>query len=96
MIADDPAARAILEEDRQAEAILKEFVKGNYVPRREDSAANPHAIRNMMSPGRRITRDSAIKGQKQKLVVTTHCLCSMILFCRKCFLNIGEGINQTS
>jgi hypothetical protein len=36
MVADDTAARVILEEDRQAEAILKEFTKGNYVPRLED------------------------------------------------------------
>jgi hypothetical protein len=33
MVADDTATRKILEEDRQAEAILKEFTKGNPVPR---------------------------------------------------------------
>jgi hypothetical protein len=51
MVADDTVARAIFEEDRQAEAILKEFAKGNSVPRLEYSAANQRAIRNMMSPG---------------------------------------------
>jgi hypothetical protein len=44
MIADDTAAREILEEDRQAEAILKEFTKGNSVPHREVSVAKQLGI----------------------------------------------------
>jgi hypothetical protein len=71
MIADDTAAREILEEDRQAEVILKEFAKGDSVPRHEDAAANQYAIRNMMSSGCILTRASAVKGHKQKVVETT-------------------------
>jgi hypothetical protein len=70
MSAGDTAARAILEEDRQAEAILKEFAKGTSVLC-GDPVANLLVVRNMMSPGHTITRSSDIKGQKQKAVATT-------------------------
>jgi hypothetical protein len=56
--------------NRQAEAILKEFAKCTAVLR-GDPSANLLAIHNMMSPGRRIMRSSALKGQEQKVVATT-------------------------
>jgi hypothetical protein len=62
MVVDDTVAREILEEDRQTEAMLKEFAKGNYVPHLQDSAANQRAIKNMMSSGRSVNRASAVKG----------------------------------
>jgi hypothetical protein len=40
-----------LEDDHQAEVILKEFAKGTPVPLLPDSAANQLAMKNMMSPG---------------------------------------------
>jgi hypothetical protein len=69
MIADDTTARVILEEDRQAEAILKEFSKGTCVLR-ADQSADLFAIQNMMSPGQRIKKSSAIKDGKQLVVAT--------------------------
>jgi hypothetical protein len=64
MVADDAAARKNLEEDRQAEAILKEFANGKPVPLLHDSAANQLAMKTMMSPSRRVTRDFVAKGKK--------------------------------
>jgi hypothetical protein len=66
MVADDAVARKKIEEDRQAEAILKEFAKGTPVPLLPDSAANQLAMQNMMSPGRRVTRAFVAKGKKKK------------------------------
>jgi hypothetical protein len=68
MVADDTVARKILEEDRQAEAILKEFAKGTPLPLFHDSAANQLAMKNMMSPGRIVTRDLVVKGMKKRLL----------------------------
>jgi hypothetical protein len=65
MVADDTAAKAILEEDRQAEAIFKEFAKGNSVHHLQYLAANQHAKKNIMSPGRRVARDLVVKGTKK-------------------------------
>jgi hypothetical protein len=65
MVADDAAVRKKLEEDRQAEAILKEFFEGTPVPLLPDSDANQLAMQNMMSPGRRVSRDSVAKGKKK-------------------------------
>jgi hypothetical protein len=69
MVADDAAARKILEEDRQAEAILKEFAKGTQGPLLHDAAGNQLAMKNMMSPGRGVTRAYVTKGKKKKVVV---------------------------
>jgi hypothetical protein len=57
-----------LEEDRQAEAILKEFAKGTPVPLLPDSAANQLAMKNMMSPGCRVTRAFVAVGKKKVMV----------------------------
>jgi hypothetical protein len=65
MVADDTAARNFLEEDHQAEAILKEFTKGTPIPRLQDSSANQLAMNNMMSPGRRVTSALVVKGTKK-------------------------------
>jgi hypothetical protein len=54
-----------LEEYRQAEAILKEFAKGTPVPLLPASAANKLAMKNMMSPGRRVARAFEAKGKKK-------------------------------
>jgi hypothetical protein len=64
IVADDAAARKKLEEDRQAEAILKEFAKVTQGPLLPDSAANQLAMKNIMSPGRRVTRAFVAKGKK--------------------------------
>jgi hypothetical protein len=69
MVADDAAARTLLEEDRQADAMLKEFVKVTPVHFFPDSDANQLAMPNMMSPGRRVTRSLAAKGKKKKIAV---------------------------
>jgi hypothetical protein len=66
MVADDAAARQLLEEDRQAVAMLKEFSKGNPARLFPDSDANQLAMQNMMSPGRRVTRYFAAKGNKKR------------------------------
>jgi hypothetical protein len=55
-----------MEEDRQAEAILKEFAKGTQRPLLPDSASNQLAMKNMMSPGRRMTRSFVAKGKKKR------------------------------
>jgi hypothetical protein len=55
-----------LEEDHQAEAILKEFAKGTPVHLLPDSDANKLAINNMMSPGRRAARAFVTKGKKER------------------------------
>jgi hypothetical protein len=68
MVADDTAARKKLEKDRQAEAILKVFTKGTPVPLLHDSAANQLAMKNMMSPGCRVTRASVVKRTKKVVV----------------------------
>jgi hypothetical protein len=65
MVADDAAARKKLEEDCQAEVILKDFAKGTPVPLLPDSAENQLAMKNMMYPGRRVTRDFVTKGKKK-------------------------------
>jgi hypothetical protein len=65
MVADDAAARKLLEEDRQADAILKEFAKGTPVPILPDSDANQLAMQNMMSPGHRVTKSFVAKGKKK-------------------------------
>jgi hypothetical protein len=69
MVVDDNAARKLLEEDRQAEVILKESAMGTPVPCLWDSAANQLAMKNMMSPGRRVTRVLVVKGTQKKVVV---------------------------
>jgi hypothetical protein len=51
-------------QDRQAEAILKEFAKGSPVTLLPDSAANQLAMKNMMSPGRKVTRAFSVKEKK--------------------------------
>jgi hypothetical protein len=94
MVADDTAARKILKEDLQAEAILEDFAKGNPVPRLQDSAANQLAMKTMMSPVHRVTRALVVKGTNKKLwyierkiiILGMHCLCLIILFHRQCFL----------
>jgi hypothetical protein len=58
-----------MEEDRQSEAILKEFAKGTPVPLIPDPDANQLAMKNMMYPGRRVTRVFVAKGKKKKVVV---------------------------
>jgi hypothetical protein len=68
MVTDDAAARKKLAEDRQAEVILKEFAKGTPVPLLPDSAANQLAMKNMMSPGRRVTRAFVARGSKKVVV----------------------------
>jgi hypothetical protein len=65
MVADDAAARKLLEEDLQAEAMLKEFSKGNPVRLFPDSDANQLAMQNMMSPGCRVTKSFYAKGEKK-------------------------------
>jgi hypothetical protein len=65
MVVDDASARKKLEEDRQAEAILKELAKGTPVPLLPDSAANQLAMKNMISPGHRVTRVFVAKGTKK-------------------------------
>jgi hypothetical protein len=60
MVADDTSARKILEEDHQA-------AKGTQVPRLQDPAANQLAMKNIMSPGRRVTRAFVVKGTKKRL-----------------------------
>jgi hypothetical protein len=65
MVADDAMARKLLEEDHQADAILKESAKGTPVPLFPDSDANQLAMQNMMSPGRRVTRSFVAKGHKK-------------------------------
>jgi hypothetical protein len=65
MVADDTAARKLLEEDRQADAILKEFAKGTPVRLFPDSDANKLAMQNMMSPGYWVTRSFTAKGKKK-------------------------------
>jgi hypothetical protein len=57
-----------LEEDRQAEAILKGFAKGTPLPLLQDSSANQLAMKNMMSPGCRVTRALVVKGTKKRLL----------------------------
>jgi hypothetical protein len=69
MVADDAAAIKKLEEDRQAEAILKEFANGSPVPLLPDSDANQLSMQDMMSPGRRVTRAFFAIGKKKKVVV---------------------------
>jgi hypothetical protein len=69
IVADDAAAIKKLEEDRQAEAILKEFTKGLPIPLLTDSAANQLAMNNMMSPGHRVTYAFVAEGKKKKVVV---------------------------
>jgi hypothetical protein len=69
MVADDAAAGKLLEEDRQADAMLKEFAKGTPLRLFPDSDANQLAIHNMMSPGRRVTRSFAAKGKKKKVAL---------------------------
>jgi hypothetical protein len=66
MVADDAAAVKLLEEDRQADAILKEFAKGTPVPLLPDSDANQLAMQNVMSSGRRVTRSFVAKGKKKR------------------------------
>jgi hypothetical protein len=66
MVADDAAARKKMEEDRQAEAILKEFTKGTPSPLLPDSDANIVAMQNMMSPGRWVTRSFVAKRKKKR------------------------------
>jgi hypothetical protein len=66
MVADDAAARKLLEEDLQADAILKEFAKGTPSRFLPESDANKVAMQNMMSPGRRVTRSFAAKGKKKR------------------------------
>jgi hypothetical protein len=66
MVADDAGARKKLEEDCQAEVILKEFAKGTPVPLLPDSDANKLAMQNMMSPGRRVTRAFVAKRKKKR------------------------------
>jgi hypothetical protein len=66
MVADDASARKKMEQDRQAETILKEFSKETQGPLLPDSAANQLAMKNMMSPGRRVTRSFVAKGKKKK------------------------------
>jgi hypothetical protein len=68
MFADD-AARKILEEDHQAEAILKDFAKGTPVPLLPESDANQLAMQNMMYPGLGVTRSFVAKGKKKKVLV---------------------------
>jgi hypothetical protein len=65
MVADDVAARTLLEEDRQADTILKEFAKETPAPLLPDSDATQLAMQNMMSPGRRVTRSFVAKGKKK-------------------------------
>jgi hypothetical protein len=65
MVADDAAARKLLEEDHQEDAMLKEFAKGNPVRLFPDSDTNQLAMQNMMSPGRWLTRSFAAKGGKK-------------------------------
>jgi hypothetical protein len=65
MVTDDTAAMKILEEDRQEEAILKEFTNRTPVPRIQDSAPNQLAMNTMMSPGRRVARALVVKGTKK-------------------------------
>jgi hypothetical protein len=69
MVVDDAAARTLLEEDFQADAMLKEFAKGTPVHLFPDSDANQLAMQNMMSPGRRVTRSFADKGNRKKIAV---------------------------
>jgi hypothetical protein len=54
-----------MEEDRQAEAILKEFAKGTTLPLLPDSAANQLAMKNMMSTGHSVTRAFVSNGTKK-------------------------------
>jgi hypothetical protein len=101
---DSTTARVTLEEDRQAEAISKEFTKGTFVLG-GDPSANLFAIHNMMSPGRRIMRSSAIKDgkkwcwqklQRQIMFFGMQCLCSIILFNCRCIHSYAEEIHQHS
>jgi hypothetical protein len=66
MAADDTAARKLLEEDRQVDAMLKYFAKGTPARPFPDSDANQLAMQNMMSPGRRVTRSFAAKGKTKR------------------------------
>jgi hypothetical protein len=66
MVANDAAARIFFEEYCQAEAILKEFAKGTAVPLLPHSAANKLAMKNMISPGHRVTRTFVAKGKKKR------------------------------
>jgi hypothetical protein len=66
MVADNAAARKLLEEDRQADAILKEFAKGTPVRLFPDSDANQLAMQNIMYPARWVTRSFAAKGKKKR------------------------------
>jgi hypothetical protein len=75
MIADNTAAMVILEEDRQAEEILKEFTKGTSVLR-ADPSADLFSIKNMMSL------------QSRNICFGMQCLCSKILLRRRCVLSI--------
>jgi hypothetical protein len=87
MVADDAAARKLLEEDRQADAIIKEFTKGTPACLFPDSDVNQLAMQNMMSPDRRVTRSFATKGKEKKkwclairrrMLLGMHCLCLTI------------------
>jgi hypothetical protein len=60
------AARKLLEEDRQADTILKECAKGTPVPLLPDSDANQLTMQNIMSPGRRVTWSFVAKGKKKR------------------------------
>jgi hypothetical protein len=66
MVADDAAAGQLLEEDRQGDAILKEFFKGTPVPLLPDSDSNHLVMQNMMSPGPWVTRSFVAKGKKKR------------------------------
>jgi hypothetical protein len=66
MVADDAAVRKLLEKDRQADAILKEFAKGTPARLLPDSDANQLTMQNMMSHDRWVTRSFAVKGKKKR------------------------------
>jgi hypothetical protein len=66
MVADDVAARKLLEDDCQADAMLKEFAKGTPARIFTDSDANQLAMQNMVSPDRRVTSSFAAKGKKKR------------------------------
>jgi hypothetical protein len=80
MVADDAAARKNLEEDRQADAILKDFAKGTPVPLLPGSDANQLAMQNMMSPGRQVTRGFVAKGEKKVVVEEEECSLACIAY----------------
>jgi hypothetical protein len=69
MVADDSKAIQLLEEDCQADAMLKDFAKGTSVNLFPDSDANQLSMQSTMSPGRQVTRSFTAKGKKKKVAV---------------------------